>query len=182
MTSRRSLLIAATVVLVALIGGGILAKQLIFSGAAVTTSSGKPSPPTARERTLLKLINAQRAKYGRKPLVYDAVMAKVARAHNDDMIDRGYFSHDDPSGHPTFAERVHSVLVLPGRNAIGENIAEGSGPYGTPSGLVTAWMNSPGHRANILNPTYHRTGFGASLAKRYLGFPNVVVATEDFSN
>lgn len=177
----RTAWIVSALIVVALIGGGLVAKHLVFSGASVTSTIPKPSPPTARERRLLVLINVERKVAGLKALVYDPVMAKVARDHTADMVKRNYFSHDEPNGR-SFAERVHYVLVMPGRRAVGENIALGSGSYGTPQALVTAWMNSPGHRANILNRAYGRTGFGAVLATKFQGFAGVVVATESFSN
>lgn len=171
--------IAAAIVILALIGGGLAARQLLQSGASTLPPL---APPTAKEKALLTLINRQRIANGLGPLKYDPVMARSARAWTRTMIAHNFFSHDNPNG-TTFAERMHPILERPGRHEIGENIALGSGSYGTAAALVIAWMNSPGHRANILSPGYHRTGFGAAVAPRiYQGFPGVTVVTEDFSN
>lgn len=183
MSTRRARWIAAVIVLVALIGAGLLAHELLQSGASTTSKPAPVPQPNAKEKALLVLINKQRTSRGLSALHYDPVMARAALAHNNDMIARDYFAHDEPNGGPTFAQRMHSVLVMPGRDALGENIALGSGPYGSASALVTAWMNSPGHRANILDRAFHRTGFGARIAPgTYQGYPGVTVATEDFSN
>lgn len=171
--------IAAATVIFALLIGAYAAKRLVFSGASTI------SPPTAAERQTLALLNAQRKRFCPKctPLRYDATLAKYARAHNADMAKHDYFDHNTPGG-PTYAQRVNGLLHQPGRSRLEENIAWGGGPYGTPQGLVTAWMNSPGHRANILNPGVHRAGEANLLTKKtYQGQPSgVVIATTDFSN
>lgn len=176
--SRAAQLVAIAIVLVALVVGGLVARQLLFSGAAVPLS-----PPTAKEKAVFALINKERTRRGIPALKYDPVMARLARVHNADMIRRDYFSHDEPNHGPTYAKRVHPVLVSPGRTALGENIVYGSGSYGTAAGLVRSWMASPPHKANILDRAFHRTGLGVATAPGdYQGFPGVTVATQDFSN
>lgn len=178
---RGSRWIATVVVVVALIAGGLAAQRLLFSGAATTPATGPLSAQTPKEKAVMALINAERTKRGIPALKYDPVMARLARAHNADMIKRNYFAHDSPS--QSFAQRVHSVLVMPGRNLIGENIVYGSGSYGTATGLVRSWMASPPHKANILNRGYHRTGLGVTLVQgQYQGGYGITVATQDFSN
>lgn len=178
MHPTRARTIAAIVVVLAFIAGGLAAHVLLESGAAVPKIT-----PTAKEKAVLTLINKQRTMRHLSALKFDPVMALLARNHNNDMIRRDYFSHDEPGGGKTYAQRVNSVLHEPGRNTLGENIVYGNGPYGTAQGLVTSWMNSPPHRANILNPAFHRTGLGVATAKgSYQGGFGVTVATQDFSN
>ena len=117
--------------------------------------SQQPQQPTKiseYENEILKLVNETRKKNGLKELVWVGALADVARAHSKDMADNGYFDHVSPTaGSPS--DRAISV-GLPG---VGENIA--AGPL-TPAAVHEAWMNSPGHRANILNADYRFIGVG----------------------
>ncbi|MGY1988303.1 CAP domain-containing protein [Blastococcus sp. SYSU DS0669] len=106
------------------------------------------------EGEVLALVNAERAKAGCGPVGGDAGLASVARAHSADMRDRGFFDHVNPDGVGPFdrADRA-------GVSARAENIARGqSGP----AAVMTSWMNSPGHRANILNCGLTRLGVGVA--------------------
>lgn len=105
------------------------------------------------EAKMLTLINAERMKRGLRALVNDPELVPVARAHSIDMFARGYFSHQTPEG-ITPADRVKKADV-PYR-IMGENLALGQTLYICHNGL----MNSPGHRANILNTAYGRVGIG----------------------
>lgn len=129
---------------------------------------------------MLVYLNQARVANGLKPFVYDATLAKYARAHTVDMIRANYFEHDKPGG-PTYRQRVNALLNGV-RHIIEENIAYGSGPYGKAKALVDNWMASPGHRANILNPAVHRTGQGILTGHNYQDNPVVIVATSEFSN
>lgn len=105
------------------------------------------------EATMLELVNQERAKEGLKPLQADPELAVVARAHSKDMFARGYFSHVTPEGKtPTDRIREGRVRFL----VAGENLALGQTLDICHQGL----MNSPGHRANILQPSYGRLGIG----------------------
>jgi uncharacterized protein YkwD len=79
------------------------------------------------------------------------------------MASRDFFSHTSPSG-STPLSRITSTRYLSGARswAIGENLAWGTGSYATPDGTVRAWMNSAGHRANILSPTFREIGIGVA--------------------
>lgn len=112
-------------------------------------------------------INAQREAHGGSPLRYVDPLATVARAHSADMISRGYFDHDTPEGLDP-SDRVSRS----GYNCYaGENIAieYDSSATTVARKAVEGWMNSPGHRTNILDGQYDRTGVGASLG-RYHGY------------
>jgi uncharacterized protein YkwD len=102
---------------------------------------------------MLVLVNNERVKQGVKPLKADPVMAAVALKHSADMFARGYFSHYTPEGLDPFdrmkRDRVRFLTA-------GENLALSQTLQMAHTGL----MNSPGHRANILNPTFGRLGIG----------------------
>ena len=105
------------------------------------------------EAQMLTLVNNERMKRGLKPVKADPEMKVVARAHSRDMFARGYFSHYSPEGKDPF-DRMKSAGVK--YLAAGENLALGQTLKICHEGL----MNSPGHRANILNPSYGRLGIG----------------------
>ena len=105
------------------------------------------------ETKMLELVNEERAKQGLKPLAADPELAVVARAHSKDMFARGYFSHVTPEG-KTPSDRIREAHVR--FLVAGENLALGQTLAICHQGL----MNSPGHRANILEPSYGRLGIG----------------------
>jgi uncharacterized protein YkwD len=103
---------------------------------------------------VLRLVNVERAKAGCQAVVSQPILNGTARAHSKDMAVRNYFSHTNPDGKSPF-DRMRAAGYA-GR-MMGENIAAG---YTTPSSVMTAWMNSSGHRANILNCGYKDLGVG----------------------
>jgi len=113
--------------------------------------------PAVRKATqaaaVLTLVNQERARAGCAPLTADPRLDALATAFSDDMAARGYFSHTDPDGRtPWDRAKAASIGYLGG-----ENIARGQR---TPEEVMAAWMNSPGHRANILNCHYTKLGVG----------------------
>ena len=120
-----------------------------------------PSPTTApageraMEQEVLKLVNQARAENGLNPLSWADDLADIARAHSADMIERGFFSHTNPDGQSPF-DRIKSNGIS--YRAAAENIA-----YGQPDAeaVMNSWMNSAGHRANILNENLKEIGIGA---------------------
>ena len=108
----------------------------------------------AYEQEVIRLVNAERAKYGLSALTEDWELSRVARYKSQDMHDRGYFDHTSPTYGTPF--QMMRAFGLTYRSA-GENIAMG---YRTPQAVVTGWMNSPGHRANILSSSYKKIGVG----------------------
>jgi len=116
-----------------------------------TVENPKPRPDL--EAKMLELVNNERTKNGLQPLKADPEMTEVARAHSKDMFARGYFSHYTPERKDPFDRmKAANVKFL----AAGENLALGQTLTICHQGL----MNSPGHRANILRPTYGRLGIG----------------------
>lgn len=116
----------------------------------------KVTDPKVREdleAKMLVLVNNEREKQGLKPVKADPELTLVARVHSRDMFARGYFSHISPEGKSPF-DRMKKAKVK--FLTAGENLALGQ----TLSICHTGLMNSPGHRANILNPAFGRLGIG----------------------
>lgn len=108
----------------------------------------------AYERQVVDLVNVQRARYGLQPVSLDAELCRFARVKSQDMHDNRYFDHNSPTyGSPFDMMRQFGITYA----SAGENIAMG---YSTPEAVVNAWMNSEGHRANILSSKYARLGVG----------------------
>ncbi|MDH6137007.1 uncharacterized protein YkwD [Kitasatospora sp. MAA4] len=117
------------------------------TGHATAAASGDPS---AR---VLALVNQDRRQVGCGPLTADRRLDALAQRHSDDMAARGFFAHTDPDGRsPWDRARAASIGYLGG-----ENIARGQP---TPEAVVSAWMDSPGHRANLLDCRFTTLGTG----------------------
>jgi uncharacterized protein YkwD len=99
-------------------------------------------------------MNDHRVSLGLQPLIWDSGVAAVARAHSQDMADRHFFSHANPDGLLPW-DRLRGAGIS--YKAAGENIIHG---YTTGASVLTAWLNSAGHRANIESPTYTHHGVG----------------------
>ncbi len=103
---------------------------------------------------VLRLVNEYRAQYGLEALTLNNKLSEVAQAKAQDMKDNNYFSHNSPT-YGTAFEMMKSFGIS--YSAAGENIAMG---YSSPSAVVEGWMNSEGHRANILNGSFTQMGLG----------------------
>lgn len=172
MNTRRAQVIAAVVVIAALLVGAYVAKQLLTGGAAVTTKN------QAIASQIVRLVNVERRRFHLPVLKRDPALDALAVEHSLDMQKRNYFEHDAPGG-PTFASRFHAIH--PRRTLGEENIAWGTGSFGSAASLVQSWMASPGHRANILNPRARRIGVGV-VTGAFQGQPIATIGTQDFSN
>lgn len=107
------------------------------------------------ESTAVSLTNAQRAAHGCSALRVDTRLRTAARSHSADMRDRNYFDHNSLSGRTPWDRIKAAGYTTPGA----ENIAKG---YATAEAVVQGWMNSPGHRANILNCGLKAVGIGVA--------------------
>lgn len=115
---------------------------------------------TNDEKETFNLINEQRVAAGLPDLVIDDEVQNVARIKAQDMVNNGYFSHTSPTyGSPFDMLKNFKVSY----RTAGENIAGNS----TNSGAVNAWMNSEGHKANILNNSYNYTGIAVVSSPKY---------------
>ena len=113
-------------------------------------------------KAVLCLLNRERNSRGIGDLHRDRKLQRAAQKHNDHMQRKSCFSHDCP-GEPSLTGRLQQVGWLVGGLlawGYGENIAWGGGNYGTPERIVGQWMNSAGHRANILNRQFEAVGVG----------------------
>lgn len=106
------------------------------------------------EHEVVRLVNEIRQQNGLKPLTENWELSRVARYKSQDMLDNRYFSHTSPTYGSPF--QMIKAFGLSYRTA-GENIAKG---YASPQAVVNSWMNSSGHRANILNVSYTQIGIG----------------------
>ncbi|MFP3916789.1 SafA/ExsA family spore coat assembly protein [Lysinibacillus telephonicus] len=108
----------------------------------------------AVEQEVIRLVNVERANAGLPALKYDWELARVAEHKSQDMHDKKYFSHTSPTyGSPFTMMKNYGITY----KSAGENIAQGQR---TAQEVVNAWMNSAGHRANILNSNYTHIGVG----------------------
>ena len=113
------------------------------------------------EAEVVRLVNAIRSENGLRPLTVNWELSRVARYKSEDMSSRGYFSHNSPTYGSPF--QMMQSFGLSYRTA-GENIAYGQR---TPAAVVDAWMNSSGHRANILSSAYTQIGVGYCASGSY---------------
>ena len=130
------------------------------SSSGNTSSSTETSNMNSDEKEVFDLINKQRTNNGLQPLKEDAEVQKVARIKAQDMVDNNYFSHTSPTYGSPF-DMLKSFKIS--YNSAGENIAGNS----SNSGAVNAWMNSSGHKANILNSSFNYTGIGVVSSPKY---------------
>jgi hypothetical protein len=112
----------------------------------------------------LCLLNQQRAAKGVGPLVENAALSTASAGFSQRMVSQGFFAHESPDG-GTLVDRLTAVGYLGGDAAwvVGENIGWGQASLATPRSMVDAWMNSPGHRENLLSADYGQVGLGLAL-------------------
>jgi uncharacterized protein YkwD len=166
----------ATLILVALAGASLL----------LAVAALRPAPGLARgggckgvrgvpaghslgdlRRATLCLVNHIRHEHGLGSLHSRRSLRKAAQGHSSDMVNRDYFSHDSPGG-GSIQTRIGGSGYLAGASSYqyGEVIGGGTSGYGSPKSVAKAWMNSPPHRAAILNGGFHDLGVGVAY-----GFP-----------
>ena len=142
--------------------------RLIYPTGGASDEQESTTPPqtensnglTADEQETFDLINAKRAEAGLSALKIDSQVQNVARVKAQDMVDNNYFSHTSPTyGSPFDMMKSFGITY----KAAGENIAGNS----SNSGAVNAWMNSEGHKANILSNNYNYTGIGVVSSPKY---------------
>ena len=133
---------------------------------------------------VLCLINRERTAHGERPLRPNKRLRRAAQGHSRSMAAGDYFAHTGPRDQTPLARMRAAGYISSSRVGyeVGENIAWGTEQLATPRAIVAAWMASPGHRANILDPRYRETGIGvcprppASLAHGQAG----AIYTQDF--
>jgi uncharacterized protein YkwD len=146
------------------------------------TSVKAHSAASNAQRTTLRLLNVERSKHGLRRLHLKKTLTTSARRYSRDMVRRNFFAHISPSG-STPAQRIRKTGYLRGARAwhTAENIAWGVGANASPEAIVRAWMNSPGHRANILDGDFRHIGIG--IAAGAPGYPtNAATYTTHFGS
>lgn len=113
------------------------------------------------ENQVIKLVNQARVNAGLQPFTANWELSRVARYKSQDMANKGYFNHTSPTYGSPFTMMQNFGIKF---TAAGENIAMGQR---TAQDVMNSWMNSPGHRSNILNPSFNQIGVG--LAKNSNG-------------
>jgi hypothetical protein len=122
---------------------------------------------------IIRLTNVQRQKYGAAPLKENTRLDSSAQVKMEDLFSNQYFEHESPTGLDVsdLAEQAGYKFIL-----LGENLAMGN--FEDDEALVDAWMASPGHRANILNPSF--TEIGVSVEKGVFNGRSVWIAVQHF--
>ena len=144
---------------------------------AVVGCTGTTVALSADEKRTLDLHNQTRVANGLAQFCVHPALTAAARAHSQDMMAKGYFSHTSLDG-SSFVTRVTRAGYTNWR-ALAENIAWGSGTYGAPDAIFRGWMNSAGHKANILNGTLREIGIGVA-AGTFKTYANAKMYTVDF--
>jgi hypothetical protein len=123
--------------------------------------------------TLLSDTNAERSKQGESALRLDSRLSAAAQAKAEDMVKTDYWAHDSPAGKTPWKFIAESGYQY---QSAGENLAYG---FASADDSVAGWMNSPEHRANILNRAYSDVGFGVASSRDYMGQgPETIVVAE----
>jgi uncharacterized protein YkwD len=127
----------------------------------------------AAAQATLCLLNRERASRGLAPLRENGLLTTASVAHSRDMVRGGYFEHASADGR-TVQDRLRAIGYARGMSAsTGENIAYGVGSKSSPAAIVRLWMNSPGHREDILRPAFTEIGIGIAL-----GAPGVATSKQ----
>ena len=139
----------------------------------VASCAGESTPLNEAEKVMLDLHNEERTSRGLSPLCLRPELLQSSRAHSADMIEERYFSHDSPVGE-TSSDRMRSAGYTPEGYAswrVGENIAYRSHYYadaptrGDLHQVFDGWMQSEGHRENLLNPEFRELGLGTATGE-----------------
>ena len=147
--------------------------------AACATASAAPSGKNLGTvaQSILCLLNAQRASRGLKPLKLNRKLSRAALAHAKNMVTKHYFSHNGPDGSPLSRIKKAGYIPRVGLWTVGENLAWGTGTSASAGQIMTAWMNSPEHKANILTKSFKEIGIGIVAAPPSGGGPGATYAT-----
>jgi uncharacterized protein YkwD len=158
-------------------------------GAAPASATYCPDAETlASEQTVVQieeslrcLINERRAEAGLAAVRRESRLRDAAQRHSEDMVSRGYFAHDTPSG-VSFIDRITATGYTRGASTwlVGENLVWGSYSLSTPAAMTQAWMDSPAHRANLMRSRFRELGISAVRGTPYdaSDLEGITVSTE----
>ena len=160
---------------------------LIAASSASATSCPNPDVEVSglsqnqMEGSITCLINEERTSRGLGAVQSNGDLRDAALSHSNEMVAQQYFEHTSPQG-VTFIDRIEATGYMRGVRSwiVCENLVWGTGPLSTPQSLVTAWMNSPPHRENLLKPQFREIGVAAvdGTPEGDLGDPGVTVSSE----
>ena len=153
--------IVAVLLLVAVAGGPdrLLAYTEGDDGCSASNRLPEPQAIEQARAATLCLINRERAAHGLPALALDARLTQASQLHSDDMGKRHFYRHDNPDGvHPS--ARVYAQGLPRYGTTVAENIHWATGHRATPKRIMRDWMDSPGHRANILRKEVTHVGVG----------------------
>src|ERR687896_996796 len=151
--------------------------------AMAVCASASATPGEVAKRTVVRAtlctLNAERARHGLPRLKLNKKLSAAARSHARDMVRRDYFAHDSLGG-GTFVDRIRRSGYLKGAGSwsVGENLAWGSHERSAPRAITAMWMDSAGHRANILSPAFREVGVGFAMGAPGASGPAATYATE----
>ena len=155
LTSRRSRI--RTAVAAAALAAALAAPAQALACANEDTNPNDMSLADSKAATICLLNDIRRSK-GLRPFHLNGRLSLASQRHTNSMTEHKYFAHGD------FVGRIRATRYLSGARGwtVGENIAWGSWDYATPASIVSGWMHSPPHRANILNRRFREIGIGVS--------------------
>ena len=165
------ILVAALLAVVMALTVSTVEPERAEAATTVRTCGGGTIKLNAKEERTLRLHNRERRSRGLRTLCVHPKLTKAARAHSSDMIKKDYFGHGNVGRrlkHFGYNWRVY-----------GENIAGGTGRYARPGNTFRRWMNSSGHRANILDRRFREIGIGTATGN-YKGHRGYTMYTVDF--
>ena len=177
--SRHAMAVLAAVVVAGAISFLSATMDPERAGATTTTArtcGGGSITLGTTEKRMLVLHNRARKAHGLRTLCVNPKLTRAARSHSREMIEKDYFSHSSYNGE-TFQERLARFGYH--ESIRGENLAGGSGRYAEPDNAFQRLMNSPRHRANILDDRYSAVGVG-TYTGNYKGFDGYTMYTIDF--
>jgi uncharacterized protein YkwD len=165
------ILVAAVLAAVVALSVSAVEPERAEAASKVRTCGGGTIKLNAKEERTLRLHSRERRSRGLRALCVHPKLTKAARAHSSDMIKKDYF------GHGSVGRRLkrHGYTW----RVYGENIAGGTGRYASPGNAFRRWMNSSGHRTNILDRRFREIGIGTATGT-YKGHRGYTMYTVDF--
>jgi uncharacterized protein YkwD len=145
---------------VVLVAFAVAAVGATGSGAGTANATVSVTRATTLESLVLERVNAVRTEHGMRPLTLSTQLSRSAVAHSRSMASLGFFAHESRNG-GSFSERIKRYYgPRSGAWTVGENLAMFGGLAPSADAIVTAWMSSPGHRANLLRGAFREAGIG----------------------
>ena len=181
---RRPLLVLALALAAVLSAGasrafaGPASSLLAPPGACGPAADRLDLDPATAQKAMRCLTNYARVHSGLRPLAANATLNGAGAAKLQADIACGQFTHT-PCSHP-FTDVFARYLTGANSYTLGENIAWGTGSYGTPRETMNEWLNSPEHRQNILSPAFHELGIGYLSEQSFQGTTGATLWSQEF--